>query len=65
MARILWDKLRNPIPYVSQSLGIEEWQLRQGIHAIKRRCGLMGADRVIIYDDKKVTDELGNVLDEI
>jgi hypothetical protein len=69
MPRILWDKLRNPTPYVSQTLGIEEWQLRNAIHSIKRRCGLMGTDRVIIYDDGKVTDEhgdeLGNVFDEV
>jgi hypothetical protein len=69
MARILWDKLRNPTPYVSQTLRIEEWQLRNAIHAIKRRCGRTGADRVIIYDDGAVTDEhgeaLGNVHDEV
>jgi hypothetical protein len=69
MARILWDKLRNPTPYVSQTLGVEEWQLRHAIHIIKRRCGLAGADRVIIYDDGKVTDErgeeLGNIFDEV
>jgi hypothetical protein len=65
MARILWDKLRNPTPYVSQSLGIEEWQLRHAIHQIKRRAGLKGADRVIIYDDGTVTDEHGEDLDNI
>ena len=68
MARILWHKVGSPTPYVSQALGVEEWQLRRAIHAIKRRCGLTGADRVIIYDDGKVTDEqgeeLGNILDE-
>jgi hypothetical protein len=60
---------RNPTSFVSQALGIEEWQLRQAIHAIKRRSGLMGAGRVIIYDDDKVTDErgdeLGNIFDEL
>jgi hypothetical protein len=65
MARILWDKLRNPTPYVSQALGIEEWQLRHAIHAIKRRSGLKGADRVIIYDDGTVTDEHGEELGNI
>ncbi len=69
MARIIWDKVRNPTPYVSEALGIEEWQLRNAIHAIKRRCGLSGSDRVIVYDDGKVTDEhddeLGNIFDEI
>jgi len=69
MARILWDRLRNPTPYVSQALGVEEWQLRHAIHVIKRRGGLTGAERVIIYDDGKVTDErreeLGNIFDEV
>lgn len=69
MAKVLWNKRRNPTPYVSQSLGIEEWQLRQAIHTIKNRAGLTGPDRVIIYDDGKVTaengDELGNIRDEI
>jgi hypothetical protein len=54
---------------VSQTLGIEEWQLRHAIHSIKRRCGLTGGDRVVIYDDGKVTDEhgdeLGNIFDEV
>jgi hypothetical protein len=70
MARsILWDKSRNPTRYVSQSLGLEEGQLRDAIHAIKRHSGLSGSDRVIIYTDGTVTDEggeiLGNVYDEI
>jgi len=69
MARILWDRSANPAPYVSRQLGIEEWQLRNAIHRIKGRGGLADADRVIIYDDGKVTDahgeDLGNVYDEI
>ena len=69
MARIIWDRIRNPTPYVSRSLGVEEWQLRNAIHAIKRRRGLTGTDRLIIYDDGKVADEhgdeLGNIYDEI
>lgn len=44
MADILWDKLRNPTPYVSERLGIEEWELRNAIHTIKKRSGLSGAD---------------------
>ena len=63
--RIIWDRLRNPTPYVSETLGIEEWELRNAIHAIKRRSGLKGADRVIIYDDGTVTDELGEDLGNV
>ena len=66
---ILWDRRGNPSPYVSQALGLEEWQLRQAIHKIKGRSPLRGPDRVIIYRNGGVTDEngevLGNVYDEI
>jgi hypothetical protein len=66
---ILWDKRRSPTPYVSQQLGIEEWQLRDAIHKIKDKSPLGGNDRVIIYRNGDVTDEfgedLGNVHDEI
>ena len=65
MARILWDKSTNPTPFVSETLGVEEWQLRKAIHAIKRRVGLRGAERVIIYDDGAVTDEQGEDLGNI
>ena len=65
MARILWNKSTNPTPFVSRTLGVEEWQLRKAIHAIKRRAGLRGADRVIIYDSGAVTDEQGEDLGNI
>ena len=69
MARVLWNQAGNPALYVSRTLGVEEWQLRHAIHAVKRRSGLVGADRVIIYEDGTVTDqsgeELGNIFDEI
>jgi hypothetical protein len=69
MADILWDRSGNPTRYVSERLGIEEWELRAAIHTIKRRGGLSGADRVIIYVDGKVTDEhgedFGNIHDEV
>ena len=69
MARVLWDKAANPAPYVSRALGVEQWQLRQAIHAVKRRSGLGGSDRVIVYNDGSLTDEggeeLGNIFDEI
>ncbi len=66
---ILWDRPQNPSPYVSQALGIEEWQLRTAIHKIKGRSPLRGQDRVIIYRNGDMTDEngevLGNAFDEI
>jgi hypothetical protein len=69
MARVLWDRVPNPTRYVSRSLGVAEWQLRRAIHVIKRRAGMPGGERVIIYDDGRVTDangdELGNIFDEI
>ena len=69
MADILWDRSGNPTRYVSERLGIEEWELRGAIHTIKRRSGLSGADHVTIYSDGKVTDEhgedLGNIHDEV
>ena len=69
MARVIWDKLRNPTKYVSSQLGIEQWQLRAAIHKIKARSHLGATDRVIIYDDGLVTDDkhapLGNIHEEI
>ncbi len=69
MARVIWDKKRNPTNYVSDSLGIERWQLRGAIHKIKTRANLGAQDRTIIYDDGTVTDEsgedVGNIYDEI
>jgi hypothetical protein len=66
---ILWDQRGNPSRYVSEALGMEEWQLRHAVHKIKGRSPLRGADRVIIYLNGDVTDEtgdaLGNVHDEI
>lgn len=69
MAKLLWDKRRNPTKWVADSLGIEEWQLGAAIHKLKRRSNLGGTDRVIIYDDGRVTDEqgedIGNIHDPI
>ena len=68
MARVIWDKLRNPTRHVSDALGIERWQLRAAIHKIKAQGNLGGADRVIIYSDGRVTDvdgnDVGNIYDE-
>jgi hypothetical protein len=66
--RVIWDKRRNPTKHVSDVLGIQRWQLRAAIHTIKARSNLGGTDKVIIYDDGKVTDvhglEIGNIFDE-
>ena len=66
---MIWDKSGNPTRHVSDVLGIERWQLREAIHDIKGRSNLSPHDRVVIYDDGKVTDtsgnEIGNVHDEL
>lgn len=66
---ILWDKARNPTPYVSRQLQITEAQLRDALHKIKNHSPLGPSDRMIIYRDGSVTDEygedLGNIYDEI
>jgi hypothetical protein len=69
VARIIWSKPGNPATFVSDALGIERWWLRAALHRIKARSNLSGTDRVIIYDDGRVTDEggedVGNVYDEV
>lgn len=69
VAKVIWDKRRNPTNYVSDSLGIEMWQLRGAIHKIKARANLGAQDRITIYDDGTVKDEsgedVGNIYDEI
>ena len=66
---VIWDKGRNPTRHVSDSLGIERWQLRKAIHKIKARANVGPTDKVIIYRNGKVTDEdgseIGNIYDEI
>ena len=68
MAKVIWDKAGNPTDHVSTALGIERWQLRAALHSIKPRSNLGPKDRVIIYDDGRVTDadgdEVGNIHDE-
>ena len=69
MARIIWDRPGNPTKHVSDQLNVHHWQLGNAIHEIKHAGNLRGPDRVIIYDDGTVTDELGehlgNIYDEI
>ena len=69
VAKIIWDKKRNPTHHVSDRLGIERWQLGAAIHKIKGSRNLGPADRVVIYDDGAVRDEngepIGNIHDEI
>lgn len=68
MPRPLWDKGANPPKYVSDALVIPRWKLRAAIHNIKARSNLGPTDRIVIFDDGKVTDadgcEVGNVYDE-
>jgi hypothetical protein len=69
MARVIWDRRENPSKYVSDKLGITREQLGDAIHELKTAGNLSPAERVIIYDDRTVTDEsgygLGNVYNEI
>ena len=65
MARVIWDRRENPSKYVSDELGITREQLGDAIHELKAAGNLSPADRVIIYDDGKVTDESGYVLGNI
>ena len=62
-------KIRNPTRHVSDALRIERWQIRLAIHKIKAANNLGPTDKVIIFDDGKVTDtngvEIGNIFDEI
>ena len=68
MSRIIWDRAGNPTQYVSDALGIQRFQLRIALHKIKARSDLGGRDRVIVYDDGRVTDSngenIGNIHDE-
>ncbi len=59
MAKILWDKRRNPTKWVADQLKMTEWVLGGALHKLKKRSNLGGTDRVIIYDDGKVTVEQG------
>jgi hypothetical protein len=65
MARVIWDRRENPSKYVSDQLGITREQLGDAIHELKTAGNLSPAERVIIYDDGKVTDESGYVLGNI
>jgi hypothetical protein len=67
--RIIWDRSGNPTRYVSDALGIARWQLRETLHLITRRSNLGALDRVIVYENGRVTDasddDIGNILDEV
>ena len=65
MARIIWDKPGNPPKYVSDRLRIQYWQLGGAIHELNASGNVSPAERVIIYDDRMVTDEHGDVLGNI
>jgi hypothetical protein len=67
-ARILWSNPGNPPDSVARALGMELRRFSRALHKIKAASDLSGADRVIIYTDRSVTDEqgepLGNLHDE-
>jgi hypothetical protein len=69
VARVIWNRSRNPTNYVSEQLGIERWQLREAIHKIKSGADMSAEDAVIVYDDGTVTNSadepVGNIYDEI
>jgi hypothetical protein len=65
MARVIWDRRENPSKHVSDKLGITREQLGDAIHELKTAGNLSPAERVIIYDDGRVTDEFGYVLGNI
>jgi len=69
VSRIIWDRSGSPTRYVSDALGIARWQLREALHQIKHRSNLGGQDRVVVYEDGRVTDadgdDIGNILDEV
>jgi hypothetical protein len=65
MARIIWGNPGNPPNEVSRILGVTRPQLGRALHRIKRWAGLGGRDRVIIWDDGSVTDELGFIIGNI
>jgi hypothetical protein len=60
MARIIWGNPGNPPNEVSRIP-----QLGKALHRIKRWAGLGGRDRVTIWDDGSVTDELGSIIGNI
>lgn len=69
MARIIWSNPGNPPTSVARRLGITRVQLGEAIHTIKNDAGLGPRDRVNIWDDGSITDDMdvwiGNVHDEI
>ena len=69
MNRIIWDRSGNPTRYVSDTLCVARWQLREALHLIKRRSNLGAQDRVLVHEDGRVTDasgdDIGNIFDEV
>ncbi len=66
--RVIWNRSGQPVPYVSEKLGLQEEDVSAAIHVIKAAARLRGADSIIIYDNGDVTDsrgeEIGNIYDE-
>jgi len=70
VATKIWSGPNNPTASVAHTLGIERWQLRNAIHAIKKDTRLGARDRVTIWDDGSVTSDIdgswiGDIVTEI
>lgn len=67
-SRVLWSRGDLPTRFVSDALNVSRRRLGAAIHVIKRRSGLRGDERIIIYENGDVADErgdlIGNILDE-
>jgi hypothetical protein len=75
MARLLWSDRHNPPDGVARDISaatgqpITREQLGEALHKIKRAAGLRPRDRVYVYDDGSIEDDvngwIGNVYNEI
>jgi hypothetical protein len=60
--RILWSNPGNPPDSVARALGIEPRRFSRALHKIKAASDLSGPERVVIYSNGPVMDELGQPL---
>ena len=57
--RVVWSSPGNPPDSIARTLGLDPRRFSRALHKIKAAGDLSGADRVLIYSDGTVTDELG------
>jgi hypothetical protein len=55
----------NPGPWLAEQLEIEDWQLSGGLHRVKKKKGLKGADDTKIWYEAFDDVNNGNVLCEL